>query len=380
MFDNANSRFLLPRRSFSTLRTGSQGMTPRLIERSSNTGRQDNGQQRSSRTWPSTSPSVRNTTTSSAANGWPPFRAATSTTSRPSTARWCAASRARIGRRRRTGAGCGTRREGCLGPRFAHRALARILLRIADRMEEKLDLLAMIETIDNGKPIRETTHADLPLAIDHFRYFAGCLRAAGGAESARSTTTRWPIISMNRWAWWARSSRGFSAADGVWKLAPALAAGNCIVLKPAEQTPMSIMVLMDILGDIIPPGVVYVVNGFGVEAGKPLAQNKAHCQIASQERQTTGRLCAIRRRRTSSPSRWSLAASRRTSSSPTSPPRKTILRQGARRLHHVALNQGEVCTCPSRALVHESIYDRFVDAAIKRVQKIKMATLSTWAR
>ena len=157
---------------------------------------------------------------------------------------------------------------------------ANILNKIADRMEEKLDLLAMVETIDNGKPIRETTNADLPLAIDHFRYFAGCVRAQeGGISEIDHDTIAYhfhePLGVVGQIIPW-----NFPILMAVWKLAPALGAGNCVVLKPAEQTPMSIMVLMDVIGDLLPPGVLNVVNGFGVEAGKPLAQNKRIAKIA----------------------------------------------------------------------------------------------------
>jgi aldehyde dehydrogenase len=167
---------------------------------------------------------------------------------------------------------------------------SRLLLRIADRMEEKLDLLALVETIDNGKPIRETTLADLPLAIDHFRYFAGALRAQEGSSSEIDHDTvayhfHEPLGVVGQIIPW-----NFPLLMAVWKLAPALAAGNCIVLKPAEQTPMSIMVLMDVLADLIPDGVLNVVNGFGVEAGKPLAQNKRIAKIAFTGETTTGRL------------------------------------------------------------------------------------------
>ena len=146
---------------------------------------------------------------------------------------------------------------------------AKILNKIADRMESNLDILALVETIDNGKPIRETTHADMPLAIDHFRYFAGCARAQEGSISEIDHDTiayhfHEPLGVVGQIIPW-----NFPILMAVWKLAPALAAGNCVVLKPAEQTPMSIMVLMDIIGDLLPEGVLNVVNGFGIEAGKP---------------------------------------------------------------------------------------------------------------
>ena len=164
---------------------------------------------------------------------------------------------------------------------------AALLNRIADRMESNLELLAMVETLDNGKPIRETMAADLPLAIDHFRYFAGCIRAQEGSFGDRPDTVAYhfhePLGVVGQIIPW-----NFPLLMAVWKLAPALAAGNCVVLKPAEQTPMSIMVLMDLIGDFLPPGVLNVVNGFGVEAGKPLAQNKRIAKVAFTGETTTG--------------------------------------------------------------------------------------------
>ena len=167
---------------------------------------------------------------------------------------------------------------------------AALLNKIADRMESNLKLLAMAETLDNGKPIRETMAADMPLAVDHFRYFASCIRAQEGSLSEIDETTvayhfHEPLGVVGQIIPW-----NFPILMAVWKLAPALAAGNCVVLKPAEQTPMSIMVLMDLIGDILPPGVLNVVNGFGVEAGKPLAQNKRINKIAFTGETTTGRL------------------------------------------------------------------------------------------
>ncbi len=196
---------------------------------------------------------------------------------------------------------------------------ANILNKIADRMESNLQLLALVETLDNGKPIRETTHADLPLAVDHFRYFAGCARAQEGTMSEIDHDTvayhfHEPLGVVGQIIPW-----NFPILMAVWKLAPALAAGNCVVLKPAEQTPMSIMVLMDLIGDLLPAGVLNVVNGFGIEAGKPLAQNKRIAKIAFTGETTTGRLIMQYASRTSFPARWNSAASRPTSSSPTWP-------------------------------------------------------------
>ncbi|GFO81326.1 MAG: hypothetical protein A49_09530 [Methyloceanibacter sp.] len=167
---------------------------------------------------------------------------------------------------------------------------AKLLNKIADRMEENLQLLAAVETIDNGKPIRETTAADVPLAIDHFRYFASCVRAQEGALSEIDHDTvayhfHEPLGVVGQIIPW-----NFPLLMASWKLAPALGAGNCVVMKPAEQTPMSIMVLMDVIGDILPPGVLNVVNGFGVEAGKPLAQSPRIAKIAFTGETTTGRL------------------------------------------------------------------------------------------
>lgn len=167
---------------------------------------------------------------------------------------------------------------------------ANILLKIADRIEQNLEKLAVAETWDNGKAVRETLNADIPLAIDHFRYFAGALRAQEGALSQIDNDTvayhfHEPIGVVGQIIPW-----NFPILMAVWKLAPALAAGNCVVLKPAEQTPVSIMVLVELIGDLLPPGVLNVVNGFGLEAGKPLASNPRIGKIAFTGETTTGRL------------------------------------------------------------------------------------------
>lgn len=252
---------------------------------------------------------------------------------------------------------------------------ARVLLKIADRMEAHLDRLALAETIDNGKPIRETTAADLPLAIDHFRYFAGCLRAQEGsiAEIDHDTVAyhyHEPLGVVGQIIPW-----NFPLLMAVWKLAPAMAAGNCIVLKPAEQTPMSILALMDLIGDLIPEGVVNVVNGFGIEAGKPLAQNKRIAKIAFTGETTTGRLIMQYATENLIPVTLELGGK-----SPNIFFADTLAEDDAfadkvmEGFAMFALNQGEVCTCPSRALVHESIYDRFMERAIKRVEAIRMGS------
>ncbi len=253
---------------------------------------------------------------------------------------------------------------------YTERAL--ILNRIADKIEQNLPTLALVETLDNGKPIRETTHADLPLAVDHFRYFAGCIRAQEGSMSQIDNDTvayhfQEPLGVVGQIIPW-----NFPLLMAVWKLAPALAAGNCIVLKPAEQTPMSIMVLMEMLADILPPGVLNVVNGFGVEAGKPLAQSKRVAKVAFTGETTTGRLIMQYASENIIPVTLELGGK-----SPNIFFADVMAEDDAffdkcmEGFTMFALNQGEVCTCPSRALVHESIYDRFMERALARVKAVK---------
>jgi aldehyde dehydrogenase len=248
---------------------------------------------------------------------------------------------------------------------------SRVLNKIADRLEEKLATLALVETLDNGKPIRETTHADLPLAIDHFRYFAGVIRGQEGSTCEIDSTTvayhfHEPLGVVGQIIPW-----NFPLLMAVWKLAPALAAGNCIVLKPAEQTPLSILVLLEIIADLLPPGTINVVNGFGVEAGKPLAQNKRIAKIAFTGETTTGRLIMQYASENIIPVTLELGGK-----SPNIFFADVINEDDAffdkalEGFTMFALNQGEVCTCPSRALVHESIYDRFMERALKRVAAI----------
>ena len=233
-----------------------------------------------------------------------------------------------------------------------------ILNRIADRIESNLELLATAETWDNGKPIRETMAADLPLAVDHFRYFAGVLRAQeGGISEIDHDTVAYhfhePLGVVGQIIPW-----NFPLLMAAWKLAPALAAGNCVVLKPAEQTPASIMVLMDLIGDLLPPGVLNVVNGFGLEAGKPLASNPRIAKIAFTGETTTGRLIMQYASENLIPVTLELGGK--------SPNIffKDVAREDDDYFDKAiegfvmfAFNQGEVCTCPSRALIHESIYD-----------------------
>jgi len=249
---------------------------------------------------------------------------------------------------------------------------AAILNKIADRMEENLKVLAAVETIDNGKPIRETTFADIPLAIDHFRYFASCVRAQEGALSEIDHDTiayhfHEPLGVVAQIIPW-----NFPILMAVWKLAPALAAGNCVVLKPAEQTPMSIMVLMDLIGDLLPPGVLNVVNGFGVEAGKPLAQNKRIAKVAFTGETTTGRLIMQYASENLIPVTLELGGkSPNIFFADVMAEDDAFLDKALEGFTMFALNQGEVCTCPSRALVQRSIYDKFMEKAIARVKKIK---------
>ena len=252
---------------------------------------------------------------------------------------------------------------------------ANILNKIADRIEEKLPLLALVETIDNGKPIRETTHADLPLAVDHFRYFAGCVRAQEGsiAEIDHDTVAyhyHEPLGVVGQIIPW-----NFPLLMAVWKLAPALGAGNCIVLKPAEQTPMSIMVLMDIIGDLLPPGVLNVVNGFGVEAGKPLAQSPRIAKIAFTGETTTGRLIMQYATENLIPVTLELGGkSPNIFFADVMDADDDFFDKCLEGFAMFALNQGEVCTCPSRVLIQESIYEKFMERAIERVKAIKMGS------
>lgn len=249
---------------------------------------------------------------------------------------------------------------------------ANILNKIADRMEENLETLAVAETWDNGKAVRETLNADLPLAIDHFRYFAGAIRAQEGSLSQIDDDTvayhfHEPLGVVGQIIPW-----NFPILMGVWKLAPALAAGNCVVLKPAEQTPASILVLMELIGDLLPPGVVNVVNGFGLEAGKPLASNKRIAKIAFTGETTTGRLIMQYASQNLIPVTLELGGK-----SPNiffddiMEEDDAFLNKAVEGFVMFALNQGEVCTCPSRALIHETIYDQFMERAIKRVEQIK---------
>jgi aldehyde dehydrogenase len=250
---------------------------------------------------------------------------------------------------------------------------ARILNLIADRMEQNLELLAHAETWDNGKPIRETMAADLPLAIDHFRYFAGCIRAQEGSIGEIDDDTvayqfHEPLGVVGQIIPW-----NFPLLMAAWKMAPALAAGNCIVLKPAEQTPASILVWAELVGDLLPPGVLNIVNGFGLEAGKPLASSNRIAKIAFTGETTTGRLIMQYASQNLIPVTLELGGkSPNIFFADVAAEDDDFFDKAIEGFVMFALNQGEVCTCPSRALIHESIYDRFMERALKRVDAIKV--------
>jgi len=249
---------------------------------------------------------------------------------------------------------------------------ANILNRIADRMEQNLDLLAHAETWDNGKPLRETREADIPLAIDHFRYFAGCIRAQEGSigEIDHDTVAyqfHEPLGVVGQIIPW-----NFPILMATWKLAPALAAGNCVVLKPAEQTPVSILVWAELIGDLLPPGVLNIVNGFGPEAGKPLASSPRIAKIAFTGETTTGRLIMQYASQNLIPVTLELGGkSPNIFFDDVLAKDDEFFDKAIEGFVMFALNQGEVCTCPSRALIQESIYDRFMARALKRVAAIK---------
>jgi aldehyde dehydrogenase len=248
----------------------------------------------------------------------------------------------------------------------------RMLEKIALRMEENLEMLATVETWDNGKPIRETLAADLPLAIDHFRYFAGCIRAQEGSICEIDETTvayhyHEPLGVVGQIIPW-----NFPLLMAAWKLAPALAAGNAVVLKPAEQTPLGILVFAELIQDILPPGVLNIVNGFGLEAGKPLASSSRIAKIAFTGETTTGRLIMQYASQNIIPVTLELGGkSPNIFFADVMREDDAFFDKTLEGFAMFALNQGEVCTCPSRALVHESIYDRFMEAALKRVKAIK---------
>ncbi len=248
-----------------------------------------------------------------------------------------------------------------------------ILWKIADRMEENLELLARAETWDNGKPIRETMAADLPLAIDHFRYFAGVIRAEEGSASELDANTLSVVIKEPLGVVGQIIPWNFPLLMATWKIAPALAAGNCTVVKPAEQTPASILVLMELIGDLLPPGVLNIVNGFGVEAGKPLATSPRIAKVAFTGETTTGRLIMQYAAQNLIPVTLELGGkSPNVFFESVMDADDEYLDKCLEGAAMFALNQGEICTCPSRILVQESIADKFIERVIERTKNIKM--------
>ncbi|MEM7429202.1 MAG: aldehyde dehydrogenase [Pseudomonadota bacterium] len=247
------------------------------------------------------------------------------------------------------------------------------LLKIADVIEQNLELLATCETWDNGKSIRETTAADMPLAVDHFRYFASVLRAQEGTMSEIDNDTvayhfHEPLGVVGQIIPW-----NFPLLMAAWKLAPALAAGNCVVIKPAEQTPATIMVFAELIADVLPAGVLNIVNGFGLEAGKPLAQSPRIAKIAFTGETTTGRLIMQYATENLIPVTLELGGkSPNVFHKDVANEDDAFFDKAIEGFVMFALNQGEVCTCPSRALIHEDIYDKFMEQAVKRTEAIVM--------
>src|SRR5690625_4655671 len=247
-----------------------------------------------------------------------------------------------------------------------------VLLRIADRIEQNIEKLAVAETWDNGKAVRETLNADLPLAVDHFRYFAGCIRAQEGTAADIDANTvayhfHEPLGVVGQIIPW-----NFPLLMAVWKLAPALAAGNAVVLKPAEQTPASILYLMSLIGELIPPGVVNVVNGFGEEAGKPLASSSRIAKVAFTGETSTGRLIMQYASTNLIPVTLELGGkSPNIFFSDVLAASDAYQDKALEGFVGFALNQGEVCTCPSRSLIQADIYDEFLELAAIRTTAIR---------
>lgn len=248
-----------------------------------------------------------------------------------------------------------------------------LLFKIASRIEENLEELARIETRENGKAIRETLNADLPLSVDHFRYFGAAIRAETGEVSDLDANTvsievHEPLGVVGQIIPW-----NFPILMASWKIAPALAAGNCAVLKPAEQTPSSILVLLELISDLLPAGVLNIVNGFGPEAGKPLATHPDVKKVAFTGETTTGRLILQYASENITPVSLELGGkSPNVFLESVMAEDDSFLDKAIEGFVMFALNQGEVCTCPSRALIQESIYDEFIARCLKRVEAIKI--------
>ncbi|MEU7632147.1 aldehyde dehydrogenase family protein [Nocardia sp. NPDC049220] len=249
---------------------------------------------------------------------------------------------------------------------------ANILNKIADRIEDNLEALAVAETWENGKPVRETLAADLPLAVDHFRYFAGAVRAQeGGISEIDADTIAYhfhePLGVVGQIIPW-----NFPILMATWKLAPALAAGNAVVLKPAEQTPASILKVVELVADLLPPGVLNIVNGFGVEAGKPLASSPRVAKVAFTGETTTGRLIMQYASENIIPVTLELGGKSPNIFLPDiMSADDAFLDKAVEGFVMFALNQGEVCTCPSRALIHSAIYDEFISRCLERTKAIR---------
>ena len=247
-----------------------------------------------------------------------------------------------------------------------------ILLKIADRLEQNLEALAVAETWDNGKAVRETLNADLPLAVDHFRYFAGCIRAQEGTAADIDNNTvsyhfHEPLGVVGQIIPW-----NFPILMATWKLAPALAAGNCVVLKPAEQTPASILKVMELVGDLLPPGVINIVNGYGAEAGQALASSKRIAKIAFTGSTPVGSHILKCAAENIIPSTVELGGkSPNIYFADIMNAEPAFIDKAVEGLVLAFFNQGEVCTCPSRALIQESMYDDFMARVMERTQSIK---------
>lgn len=250
-----------------------------------------------------------------------------------------------------------------------------ILLKIADRIEANLELIATADTVDNGKPIRETMNADIPLTVDHFRYFAGAIRAQeGGISEIDNDTVAYhfhePLGVVGQIIPW-----NFPILMAAWKLAPALAAGNCVVLKPAEFTPISILILMEVIGDLVPPGVINIVNGYGREVGAPLANSKRIAKIGFTGSTATGRAIATAAASNLIPATLELGGkSPNIFFADIMDADDAFFDKAIEGLVLFAFNQGEVCTCPSRAIIQESIYDKFIARVLERVKAIKQGS------
>ncbi|MBK7899043.1 MAG: aldehyde dehydrogenase family protein [Betaproteobacteria bacterium] len=250
-----------------------------------------------------------------------------------------------------------------------------LLLKIADRIEQNLETLAYAETVDNGKPIRETLAADVPLAADHFRYFAGCLRAQeGGISDIDENTVAYhfhePLGVVGQIIPW-----NFPLLMAAWKLAPAIGAGNCIVLKPAESTPISILIMVELIADLLPPGVLNVINGFGREAGMPLATSKRIAKIAFTGSTATGKIIGQAAANNLIPATLELGGkSPNIFFEDVMAADDGFLDKAIEGMVLFAFNQGEVCSCPSRALIQESIYDKFIERVLPRVAAIKQGS------